>query len=1447
MQLRSWHDFVQVDDEGNFTHIGYYDWESILGVPHHSDSNPSDVESHANGPTYTGSLSNESGGDTIAVTLVAGQTYTWSYRGTAVGGVSDPWLRLYDTNGTTLLRQDDDGGFGRSSQITFTASASGTYYLNATSWYQADPTAPAFQDNGNYTIVEWSRDVTHDAGATIATAGTVGLGTNYNYLETAGDVDLYAITLTAGNVYNFTYNGGVYAASDWDDEPGESLGVLSLLNSAGQTVVGATVNYETVISYYAATSGTYYLSAQAYSNFIGGPAMTGGYTLDISGRALADMDPLEAFIWDSAANVQPDEIVGGVPTVYIYFGAAGENFGSGETTYGWQQNQIDAVMHALNTQYGPVTGYDYVITNDASEATFKMITVQNTTYGARFYPQDAASYGSLAGVGSFNLLSGGFGTDPGSLLPGGFSYAVILHEFGHAHGIAHPHDTGGGSEILAGVTASTGSLGAYNLNQGVYTVMSYNDGWPLHPDGARAYAGVLNSGHGWSETLGAFDIATMQARGYLTQPTNTGDTVYTLADVQADASYQTILDTGGNDTMAYVGSRDVQIDLTAATLDYTATGGGAVSFASGIFGGFTIANGVVIENATGGSGNDVLIGNSSNNVLNGGAGNDTAVYALATSGVTVDLVAQTATGGGGSDTLISIESAVGSKHNDVLIGDGADNTLDGGDGDDTLTGAGGIDTLSYASVSGGVTVDLRINGLQNTGGGGNDTTSGFENLTGSAYDDTLIGTDGNNVMQGGSGNDVIQGLLGIDTLSYAGSTAAVSVLLSNASAQNTGGAGTDTISGFENVTGSRYNDTLGGDVVDNVIDGGAGTDRATYAAAAGPVTVDLNVQGVAQNTGGAGNDTLISIENLTGSAFADTLTGNTGANDIIGGAGNDTINAGAGNDVVDGGAGDDVLDGGADTDTASYATATAGVTVDLNLQGGAQNTIGAGNDTLSGFENVTGSGFNDTLTGDANANTISGGAGVDTINGGDGNDSLNGDTGNDTINGGEGNDTVNGGAGNDTMTGGNGIDTLSYAGITTAVNVSLAVAAQQNTGGGGLDTISGFENLTGGSGADTLAGDGGDNVLSGGAGLDRVTYAAAAAAVFVNLANSQATGTTIGTDSFVSIENVTGSGFADTITGSIAANDLQGGAGDDTIDGGAGNDTIGGGDGNDTLNGEAGTDTLTGGNGIDTISGGTGVDTLNGNAGTDTLNGGDDADTLNGGDDNDTLNGDAGNDTLNGDAGNDTLSGGAGNDTLNGGAGNDTLNGDAGNDTLNGGDGNDTLNGGAGNDRVIGGVGVDTVISSDGIDVVTLGDGDDFFVAQFGAKDTTLKTGTMAVEIITDFDAAGNDVIDVSGLGLTFKGTAANKNAGDLTYKSYTSVNGAENALGFDIDGQPGASGVSGPVTVVYGNNNGGSADFAIILLNTASVDASDFLFGASSVLAAGGGGAGGGSDYFMV
>src|SRR5262249_39773583 len=86
-------------------------------------------------------------------------------------------------------------------------------------------------------------------------------------------------------------------------------------------------------------------------------------------------------------------------------------------------------------------------------------------------------------------------------------------------------------------------------------------------------------------------------------------------------------------------------------------------------------------------------------------------------------------------------------------------------------------------------------------------------------------------------------------------------------------------------------------------------------------------------------------------------------------------------DTLDGGAGNDRLDGGDGIDTASYASATAGVTVSLALTT-AQNTAGAGSDTLAGIENLSGSSLADHLAGDAAANRLAGLAGLDTLTGG---------------------------------------------------------------------------------------------------------------------------------------------------------------------------------------------------------------------------------------------------------------------------------------------------------------------------------------------------------------------------------------------------------------------------------------------------------------------------------
>ena len=231
-----------------------------------------------------------------------------------------------------------------------------------------------------------------------------------------------------------------------------------------------------------------------------------------------------------------------------------------------------------------------------------------------------------------------------------------------------------------------------------------------------------------------------------------------------------------------------------------------------------------------------------------------------------------------------------------------------------------------------------------------------------------------------------------------------------------GRAGNDTLNGDDDhdfLIGGDDNDTLNGgngdDYLrggegDDMIDGGAGFDRAAFTVlvnnpAIGETgvqtgaTVDLNIQGVAQDTG-HGMDTLIGIEHVSGTAYADTLIGDGGDNWIWGEGGDDTLSGGGGNDLIEADAGNSVLDGGTGTDTAGFQgidSFTSGVTVSLALQGAAQTVATGSSMTLSNFENLTGTTHDDTLTGDGGDNFLAGDVGDDTLLGGAGNDTLYGD------------------------------------------------------------------------------------------------------------------------------------------------------------------------------------------------------------------------------------------------------------------------------------------------------------------------------------------------------------------------------------------------------------------------------------------------------------------------
>lgn len=704
--------------------------------------------------------------DAYGVDLVAGQTYLFSVRGTGDSPLSDTFLYLSNSSlsAAGLLQTDDDGGDGTNSLITYTATYTGTHYLGVGAYPDSGLT-------GSYTLDAITAPAADTVPDNFGSAPLLAMNTvTYGFIEAGGgpygpdfsEVDTYAIEVVAGKIYTIEMAGGADYASDYTNLlPGELDSRLALYDAQGNVVAfNDDINFSSgdisaKISFFAQESGTYYLDAHSWAPW------TGGYSITTEEIDIEDKSPLDSIDWTSADNV-PFVDVDGTPTAYVYFGDSDENFNqtaddgvSPMITFDWNDYEKGQIMAALD-QYEAILGTNYEITNDETKATFRLLKAESEDYGAYFFPQDP-SYGADQGVGVFNILSGGWSFDQQqSLEQGGYAFGVILHEFGHAHGLAHPHDTGGGSEVMLGVAAATGSYGIYNLNQGVYTVMSYNDAWDFHPDGPSPYngAGVDN---GWSGTLSAFDIAQLQIR-YGVHSHNEGANVYQLTDVVNDAYYQTIWDTGGVDEIAYSGTLNATIDLLAATLDYSPTGGGVLSYLNGpgddgLRGGYTIANGVVIENATGGAGKDMLLGNEAANKLIGNAGDDSFI------------------GRGGNDTIqggAGIDTAIYTGNIDEYVilreQDGSFKVIDrdpGRDGTDILTS---IEKWSFADGS------LTTNQLPATqivrGTAGNDdvransryesyieTGTGNDVLRGGKYGDILIGGAGDDQLWGGGGGD----------------------------------------------------------------------------------------------------------------------------------------------------------------------------------------------------------------------------------------------------------------------------------------------------------------------------------------------------------------------------------------------------------------------------------------------------------------------------------------------------------------------------------------------------------------------------------------------------------------------------------------------------------------------------------------------------------------------
>jgi Ca2+-binding RTX toxin-like protein len=577
----------------------------------------------------------------------------------------------------------------------------------------------------------------------------------------------------------------------------------------------------------------------------------------------------------------------------------------------------------------------------------------------------------------------------------------------------------------------------------------------------------------------------------------------------------------------------------------------------------------------GNDGNDTLIGGTGNDYLDGGNGTDTADYSGAAGAVTASLASGTASndGDGGSDTLVNIENLTGSSYNDTLTGDSGDNVINGNGGNDTLAGGDGNDTYIYASGNDTITETGGTDTLKLPSGIGMedltfantgtadltitvgslgsvtlvdqlDTTAShhienlvfndgftmnladYANWTINAGDGVYETIDGNNIFYalnpysnyftGGAGADLIHGGPGDDYLS--------------------GGAGNDTI-----WVGTGVNASGG-----TTVDGGDGIDTVNFGDLTRGTEIDL-ANGIAS----LGNiaspvwtvfDHLSNVENVTGSHYNDVIADDSNNNVLAGDAGNDTYILTGGDDTIIETSGNDTVKlwAGATLSDLTFAnTGTADFTISDSGVGSVTLANQRDSDPDHHIENISlYDGFTMDFLHHADWNYVSG-----TYNAGDGGETVVGSSGDDTISGGAGNDVIIGMGGTDTLNGGAGNDLLH--------------------GGSGDDTING------GAGNDLIWGGAGNNTIDGGAGTDTVNYGDFVDpiwgyfGVYVNLATGVANDPNFSsfTDTLTSIENVTGSPYADVLYAAPTGSIINAGAGDDYLYGGDGNDILIGGDG----------------------------------------------------------------------------------------------------------------------------------------------------------------------------------------------------------------------------------------------------------------------------------------------